>query len=185
VLGNVVQQRHLLVLGERPPDAVPAGLHAASDRVLGSAGGLAGVATLRSASRVLVGVVSGAAATDVVDWCLMLHHLALAVEFLVEAEDGALLLVVHVACTTTAGCIVGVGVGGAGDSELGARGRAGSISACGELAGVDVGDVASTTSARVDVVAGRDRWVRLSDAVARGDHFEELCMGVVFSCGCR
>jgi len=166
---RVKQTSRLLLSGQGPAEAVPSALHAVSDGVV--AGDVATSATLGCPSPVLAGIVAGAATTDVIDWSLVLHHLTLTLELLVEAEDRAFLLVVHVTGTATAGGIIGVGVGGAGDGELGARGRAGGIGRRGDLGRVDVLVVTSTATTRVDVMACRQRWVWLRDAVGR-DHFD-------------
>jgi len=101
----------------------------------------------------LVDKVAAAAASDVVHGGLVLHHTSLALEFLVEAENGSLALAVHVASSAATSGEERVGrVGG----DFGARGGAG-----GSLAGSDVfriylGDVASAAAAGVDVVRLRD-----------------------------
>jgi hypothetical protein len=98
----------------------------------------------------------------------VLHHAALALKLLVEGEDGPLSLVVHVADTPTAcgiAAVVGVGEGSA---------RCGPRCCCGggHALGVDVCYVACSAAASVDVVAGGDGGVGLSDAVRAGDHFK-------------
>jgi len=57
----------------------------------------------------LIDQISGTAATDVVDWRRVLHQLTLAIELLVEAEDGPFLLAVHVTCAAAAGREVDIG----------------------------------------------------------------------------
>jgi len=111
----------------------------------------------------LAGIVACATAANVVDGCLVLHHAALALKFLVEAEHWALRAgKVDVAGTAAACSVVGVGLFRV---ECGARSWAGGfLCGCYNL-GVDVGDVASAATAGVDVVGGRDRWVWLGDAV--------------------
>jgi len=155
------------LLGERSSDAVPCSLQAASDAAVGRS--LAGTAAALRSRRVgFVGKVASTAAADVVDGSLVLHHLALALELLVEAEDGSLLRVVHVASTAAAGGIVWSGVCGGWVHcalESGARGWASGISASCDRLGVDVGDVAGSSTARVDVVGGGDGRMGLSDAV--------------------
>jgi len=106
-----------------------------------------------------------------VDGGLVLHHLALALQLLVEAEHGPFARVVHVAgaaaaggvvrrrrgwcgCGAGAGAVVVVFVGDGGVQRVvrGWVGCDGGGSGRDRL-GVDVGDVASSAAAGVDVVA--------------------------------
>jgi len=105
--------------------------------------------------------VARASPPDHVDGGGVLGDLALTLELLVEAEDGALVLVSEVAGAAAPDGDVGVGVGVDGDGGGGAGGGGGG----GDLGGVDVGDVAGAAAARVEVVAGGDGGVRLGDVV--------------------
>jgi hypothetical protein len=119
----------------------------------------------------LRGKVSGAAAADVVDGSLMLHHAALALELLVEAEDGPLFAGggVHVSGTAAArGVVVGASV--VVSAERGAAGWTSGIFARGDGSWINVRNVASAAPSCVDVVGDGDGWVWLSDAVG-GYHF--------------
>lgn len=160
--------------GGQRPDLLPRGAEpgvravVADDRAAGAVpprGALAGVH--------LVDEVAGAAAADVVDGRLVLHHPALALQLLVEAEDGALALLVEVAGATAAGEEVGVG---RWSLQLDARCWASGVGAGGGLLRVDVDVVAGSTSPGVDVVGRGDGWVRLGDLVLSG-HVDcgEMC----------
>lgn len=109
-----------------------------------------GPARARSPCRicVVVGIASTTAA-DVIDRGLVLHQLALAFELLVKAEDGALAVLVQVASSTTTGQVVVVG---RSLPELDAGCWALSVCSRRCLLRVDVGVVAGSTSASVDVV---------------------------------
>jgi len=111
-----------------------------------------------------VDLVAGAATADVVDGCRMLHQALLLSQLFIEAEDGTFLLAVQVAGTATSAHEVGVGWR---RSELGNGRRTGGVRASGDVLGVYASDVASTTSAGMVVVAGRDGRVRLGDLVGR------------------
>ena len=129
------------LLGEGRSHTIPCALQAPPYAASARRGLARGTAALRPGRVSLVCEVSGAAAADVVDGGLVLHHLALALELLVEAEDGPLLGVVHVAGAAAAGCVVrGCGGGGGADGafEDGDGGRAGCVGAGGEALGVDV-----------------------------------------------
>jgi len=80
------------------------GLH----RVPDAAGGLGAASARSSLLRVLIDKVTGTTTADVVVWCLMIHHLLLACKLLIEAEDGALSLLVDIAGTATSGAEVGI-----------------------------------------------------------------------------
>lgn len=160
---------------ERSPKPVPGTLHASSDGVGGSTGGVAASAMLTETASVLVGKVASAATTNMINWGLMLHHLALSLKLFVEAENGTFLREVHVAGTAAAGGVIRACVGTGGESGAGC-GTSG-IRTGSELGWVDLGDVARTATAGADVVAGgRDRGVRFGDAVAGGNHFEGLAL---------
>jgi len=100
----------LLMLAEGSAQTVPRSLNRVRSSGAGVGNG-AGVAAIRVATTVVESVVACAAAADVIDGCLVLHHLALAFELFVKGEDGSLARVVHVASTTTA---VGEGSSAAG-----------------------------------------------------------------------
>jgi len=110
----------------------------------------------------VVDFVACTAAADVVDGCGVLHEALLLGELLVEAEDGALLLVVHVASTATAGSEVGIGWGSA---KLGGGSGTLSVGAGGDVHRVDSGDVAGSAAAVACIVGRWDGWVWLGDAV--------------------
>ena len=118
----------------------------------------------------LVDEVACTAATNVVNGSLVLHHLALALELLIEAEDGALLLAVDVAGTTTACGEVGTGRVA---RDLDARGRARGSLAVGEGGGINVAHIAGAAATAVDVVGLGDRGVGLSEVIG-GAHFGSL-----------
>jgi len=158
------------LFGEGRSHTAPCALQASSYAAMARRGLARGTATLRPRRVRLVCKVPRAAAANVVDGSLVFHHLALALELLVEAEDGPFLGVVHVAGAAAAGCVVRgcavVGGGGAdGALEGSDGGRAGCVGARGQALGVDVGDVADSTTAGVHVVGGGDGGMRLSDAV--------------------
>jgi len=123
----------------------------------------------------LVDEVACTATADVVNGSLVLHHLALALELLIEAEDGAFLLAVDIAGTTTACGEVG---SGRVARDLDARGRARGSLAVGESGSINVAYVAGAAATAVDVVGLGDRWVGLSEVVG-GAHFGSLLVCVV------
>jgi len=127
----------------------------------------------------LVDEVAGATTTDVVNRSLVLHQLGLALELLIEAEDSALLFAVHVASAATAGCEVTTW-GWCLKSYSGCW--TGGIRARCDILWVDMGDIASTATARVEVMSSRDGWVRLGDAVVARGHFFG-CWWVMWLCG--
>jgi hypothetical protein len=102
----------------------------------------------------------------VVDWGLVGGDLALALEFLVEAEHGSLLLAVEVTCAATPGCEVGVWWWWA-DCCLGCW-PAGIGTGC---EAVCMSYIAGTASSRVEVVRCWDGGVWLGDFVC-GGHFD-------------
>ncbi len=89
----------------------------------------------------------------------------LLLEFLVEAEHGALLVHAHVAGTAAAR---GKVAAGGRRSELDARCWSSGGAAVGDIRGVDTGYVASSAAARVEVGFGGG--MRLGDVEV--DHFE-------------
>lgn len=110
--------------------------------------------------------------------CLLGTKALLLLEFLVEAEHGALLGGVHVACAATTGGEVRCGWR---RNQLGARCWARGCWAVGEVVGLDAGNVASAATTGVDVGAAYG-WVRLRDM--EGNHFGIgylCCVGVVGS----
>jgi len=113
--------------------------------------------------------VSSAATADVVDGSGVLAETLLLGKFLVEREHSAFLLAVHVACSTAARGVEGVGWR---RSELDQRGWTGGIRARGHVLWVDASGITGTATSRIVVVGGRDGWVRLGDVVGR--HFELL-----------
>ena len=147
-----------------PPYAIFLALHAlrlASGRVLPLATRLH-----------LIDEVSRTSASNVVHGCLLGAQTLLLLEFLVEAEHGALALL-HVAGAAAASRVEGAG-GGCG--ELDARGGPAGGGACGEGAGGNAQSVAGAAAAGVDV-GGFDRGVGLGDV--EGWHFDGGWLGVV------
>ena len=146
---------------------MPCSLDAAPDTVLRVARHVRGGGVLARGPGVqLVDQVASTATANVVDGGGVLPEAFLLGEFLVEAEHGALLLEVDIAGTAAAR---GEETVRRGRSELDAGGRARSITSVGHVLGVHAGDIASSTTAVVDV-GGRDGRVRLGDVV--GDHFD-------------
>jgi len=113
----------------------------------------------------LVDEVSSSTPTDVVNWRRVLHQLALAIEFLVEAEDGPFFLAVHVTCATATGGEVDIGWG---SGELGPRCRSLCVGGSSYVLGIDIGDIAGAAPAGVEDVGCWDGRVWLSDAVVSG-----------------
>jgi len=123
-----------LLLGERTAQTTPRALDTVANSL--TANDRAAIGALRgAASHGLVGKVASAATANVVDGSLVLHHASLALEFLVEAEDGTLAGVVHVAGAAPARGVVGCCMRAV---ESGARGGACGIFARGYDFGVDV-----------------------------------------------
>jgi hypothetical protein len=161
------RERHLALVAELPAQPVPRGLDAPAYTVLlTSTARNTGRAVLALAAGLhLVNEVSGTAATDVVDGCLLRAQTLLLLELLVEAEHGALLLAAHVSGSASARCEVAAS---RGRRELDTGGWATGGCTVGEVGGLDAGNVASSAAARVDVGAA-DGWVRLGDV--EGRHF--------------
>jgi hypothetical protein len=138
-------------------DATELGLH----RLSHGARGLS-AATARAPLGVLINEVASAAASDVVVRRLLIDHLLLADELLVEAEDGALSLPVDVASAAAASAEV---VAGGWGSQLGERGWALGVGAAGDVGWVDTDAVSRAATTVTCHGCGCDRWVWLGDAV--------------------
>lgn len=107
-------------------------------------------------ARARVHFVDGVASTsppDVVDGSCILRHAPLLRELLVEAENGALLLAVHIACAASTSHEVGI-CGRWVESD--ARGRSGGIGTGSDILRIDFGDVACAASAGVVPVGCRN-----------------------------
>jgi hypothetical protein len=150
---------------ERPAQPVPRALNTATNTILVAAvrgHGARAVLALRTGLH-LVDEVARSTAANVVDGSLLGAQTLLLLQFLVEAEHGALLFTVHVACTAAARSEV---AGGRWWGQLDARCWATGGLAVGEVGGLDAGDVAGAAAAGVDVGAA-DGWVRLGDVEGR------------------
>jgi len=116
----------------------------------------------------VVDKVAGTATTNVVDWSLVGSDLALALEFLIEAEHGSLLLAVKISCAATACSEIGVWWWWA---DGGLRCWARCIRAGADALWVDLSYIAGTAASRVEVVRRWDGWVWLGDSVGLRGHF--------------
>lgn len=112
----------------------------------------------------LVDEIAGSTTADVVDRGCVLSQALLLGQLFIKAEHGALLLAVDVASTATAGGEESIG---RWRRERKERGRTGGSGTGSRGLGVDAGDVASSSPARVVDVGGRNGGVRLGDLVAR------------------
>ena len=131
-------------------------------RVSDATGRLGAASACSSLGRVLIDDISLATTTNVVVWCLMIHHLLLTSKLLIEAEDSSLSLTMSISESTASGGEIGVGLW---SPKLGGRCWTLCCSARGDVLRVDLDMVSGTTSSVPGHVRGWDRWVWLGDAV--------------------
>jgi len=96
------------VAAQRSTNPVPRSVHGVSYAVVAGDGTIGGSA-LSSLLAHGVDEVSGTTTADMVNWSLMLHHLALTIELLVKREHGSLFLAMEVTCAATSSSEIGIG----------------------------------------------------------------------------